>query len=261
MKIYGLLITTILITIGLFALIMLVKTSTLKRNSFRIFQRIEISVKVEKIIRRANLSIEIFLMITGIIIISGIIIVTKYAVLGGEPRALLLFVIPSAIFSLYITSSNEQYKRQAKLDLEKIMRVSYFLERGGTEPKEIYKHLVNSVQGPLNVYMKELYSTFKLIKDQREIFNRMRIEFEDIPELVTYVNISMQKIDTGKSDKMLKTQLKEIKKMKQEKFRLKRHRNRMKMFFMSFLLAGSFLGIVLYPMISDLMNNMSKIIY
>jgi len=265
----GLFATISIFLISSFFLFKIIKAKKFKVTNMKNHKMIENQIKKfkgsDKFLRylnRVEVEIEKFSIINFLGLLLIIIPIIKILVIQKPLNTsdFLLGYIIIAIFNINLISKNNIYKREIKKDIEKIMRISYFLEVTGTKEREIYRHLSRSIDGPMGKYIDQIASSYKLRVDQRDIYLSMRDELSDIHEAVLYANICLQKMDTGKSDRILKNQLKSIKKMKQEQYRIKRHSNRLKLILMSFLLLISFMSVVIYPLISDMMSNLETIL-
>lgn len=256
------LILTVLIGIVIFTATMVIRTSDLKRVKSKQPQ-IRLSDKFQRYLKRANITVERFIAINGLLIIAILIVLIKALVVDKHVDIKTFIVIYLGVVPLYfiIINRNERYKVAVKADLEKIIRISYFLERSGTEEREIYRHLSTLIEGPMKSYMIDIASSYKLRKDQKELFEAMKYDFDDLHEVVAYINICLQKLDTGSSERIMKNQMREIKKLKQEKYRLNRYKNRRNIVLISVFLGLSFLSVVVYPLLTDTLNNMSNVLY
>lgn len=259
---YILFLLVIFTTMLLINTFLFIKITDFKRFRLSDKSKIKLSDKISITLKRAGMSKEIFILHHFLIMII-IMLIVVYALINQSInlRLILLAYLYGSILYMTIMMKKRRYIELVKSDIEKIMRVSYFLETTGTEEKEIYRHLSESVIGPTNDYLQEISSSFILTVDKVDILEKMKHDFYDIQEAVAYANISIQKITTGRSEKLLKRQLKHIKKMKHEKYKRKRRKNRLYLIFRSFLLAMSNLSIVVYPMIKDTLNGLSNILY
>lgn len=251
---------SLLITCGF----LFIKTSKLdyfKISSNRHLNILKVSDKANRYLKRANISLEKFLIICSVIILGVVFQLIKAFFIGShlEIQDFALSYVMMMILYLNIVSKNNKFKNEVKEELEKIMRTSHFLEKTGTQTREIQRYLSGKSSVHLGKYFDTLASSCKIIVDQVEVYKRMKADIPDISELVSFANICLQKIDTGKSERILKNQLRSIKKLKHEQFKIKRRKNRLKFILMSFVLSLSFSSVVVYPMIKDLLNNLSNL--
>lgn len=258
----------IIITLLIFSMTTLIistyfffKTSHFKK--IEIAKKIELSAKIVMYLKRACISPEKFIIVNSIIVLT-IVFPFLSSVISGRMFELKNFLptyLLSAPFYLLLVIRNNTYKNVIKQELEKTMRISHFLEITGTKERDVYRHLSHTITGPMNKYLTEITSSYKLRVNQAEIYNQLKSDLSDIHEAVAYANICLQKINTGVSDRILKNQLKAIKELKQDQYKMKRHKNRFKLILMSFVLLLSFLSVVVYPLIKDTLNNLSNILY
>jgi hypothetical protein len=238
-----------------------IKTSNFK--SIEVTKRIKLSDRIKKYLKRAGVSPEKFVIVNALIVLTIVFPVISL-VLSKQQfdiNDFLFTYLLAAPFYLMLAIKNNNYKNMIKQELEKTMRISHFLEITGTKERDVYRHLSHTITGPMNKYLTEITSSYKLRVNQAEIYNQLKSDLSDIHEAVAYANICLQKINTGVSDRILKNQLKAIKELKQDQYKVKRHKNRLKLILMSFVLLLSFLSVVVYPLIKDTLNNLSNILY
>lgn len=259
--IIGLLISMSIILINSFMLIKVTNIKNFKITDDQI-KKYKVSDKFLRYLERSNVEIEKFTLINALGLLLILMPIVKVLVTKAHLNLSEFFIgyMIIALFNIRLISKNNIYKNEVKKDIEKIMRISYFLEITGTKEREIYRHLSKSIIGPMSKFIDRTTSSYKLRVDQRELSLTMREELSDIQEAVIYANICLQKMATGASDRILKNQLKSIKKMKQEQYKVKRHNNRLKLIFMSLLLLISFMSVVIYPLLKDMLSNIETIL-
>lgn len=251
---------TVLITSG-FLFIKTSKLNYFKISSNRYSNILNVSDKSDRYLKRANISLEQFLIISAFIVLTATFQVIKSFFIGShlEVQNFALSYTMMMILYLNIISKNNKFKDEVKKELEEIMRISYFLEKSGTQAREIQRHLGEKAKHHLEKYFDVLASSCKIRVDQAKVYENMKNDMPDISEVVSYANICLQKLDTGKSERILKNQLRSIKKLKHEQFKIKRRKNRLKFILMSFVLLLSFSSVVVYPMIREILNNLSNL--
>lgn len=207
-----------------------------------------------KWIRRAKFSPEVFILLHLIALLLTIILAVQTA-FGATTTPVYTpiwaLLLPNGIVYL----RNKAFARQVSEDVEEILRLSYLLEKSGTESRRVNLYLAQAIKGPLQPHLQEIAAGHSLNVDLKVAYQKLKTEMMDIRPVVNYCNISMQKISTGKTGNLYKQQLDQIKQLKLNRFKMRRMNNRIKLCLFALLLFISFISLTVYPMAVDTYNT------
>lgn len=206
--------------------------------------------EISKWLRRGRISIELFIGI-HLAFLFAVGLVTIQNALGRSEIPFLtpfwMMLFPYSVCYL----RNKTYCQKVSEDVEEALRLSYLLEKSGTDSRKVNSYLAQDIKGPLKPYLVEISAANALNVDLVKAYQKLKEEFRDIRAVVNYCNINIQKIITGKTGSLYRQQLGQIVSLKMERFKMKRMANRVKLCLFAVLLAISLLSITVYPMLVD----------
>ncbi len=242
------------ITISLMALFFLPKKKMKPFKISKIQRRLEQQKHLVKWLKRSRISLESFVAIHLIALFAFLILGIQnlfgnYGVSMYTP--LWVLILPYALGRV----RNREYRHKVAEDVEEALRLSFLLEKSGTESKRINVYLAQAIKGPLQPYLRDIAAGNSLNVDLKVAYQQLKEEFIEIRPVVNYCNINIQKINTGKTGSLYKQQLDQIKNLKLERFKMRRRANRIKLCIVAILLTLSLLSITVYPMLLDTYNT------
>lgn len=203
---------------------------------------------------RSRVSIESFVMVHLVVVLFTMVLAIQHIFKSSEiPIYTPLWAV--ALFYIICRVRNSEYKRNVSEDVEEALRLSYLLEKSGTDSKRINSYLAQAIKGPLRPFLREIAAGNSINMDLKSAYQKLKEEFKDIRPVVNYCNINIQKINTGKTGSLYKQQLDQIKSLKLERFKMRRVANRVKLVVVAVLLTISLLSITVYPMLVDTYNS------